>query len=163
MKNEDKTKQIINDKGFTLVEILATISILAIIMLMAVPNVIDVVQKGRNKTYVEDAKKMVVLAKYKVKTDASIKKQLKSNESITIALSVLDPGNEIKDAPNGGKYARTSSFVKVDKIDGGYSYYVTIYEIKGNSVQGFENVPYKELLKDKAYKNVIQKTNVNAY
>ena len=55
-----------NQKGFTLMELLATIVILSIIMLIAVPNVINTLDKNkRSFTYVEDAKKMITLAEYK--------------------------------------------------------------------------------------------------
>ena len=54
-----------NSLGFTLIELIATITILGIIMLIAVPNVISVVTKNKNQTYVNDARKFVTLAKYK--------------------------------------------------------------------------------------------------
>lgn len=159
MKVEDKGKKRINNKGFTLVELLATISILAIIMLMAIPNVVGIVQKGRNKTYIEDAKKMVVLAKYKVKTDVATKNDLKNKGHITISLKVLDQGKEIKDAPNGGEYDRDNSYVKIEKSNDKYEYYVTLFEDYKGIKQGLQDLPYTELLKDNAYKNVKTFTN----
>ena len=61
-----------NNKGFTLVELLAVLSVLAVLMLLAVPNVIGVVQRDKNKTYVEDAKKLVTLAEYKIRSNPNL-------------------------------------------------------------------------------------------
>ena len=44
-------------KGFTLVELLATVVILGIIMIVAVPNVMGILTRNRSNTYLEDAKK----------------------------------------------------------------------------------------------------------
>ncbi len=51
-----------NKKGFTLIELLATILILSLLMLVAVPNVMSTIDKNKQDTYVEDAKRMITLA-----------------------------------------------------------------------------------------------------
>ena len=50
-----------NKKGFTLIELLATIVILGIIMIVAVPNVTGIIYRNRANTYVEDAKKIMLM------------------------------------------------------------------------------------------------------
>ena len=152
---EDKKKKKINNKGFTLVELLATISILAIIMLIAIPNVVGVVQKSRNKTYVEDAKKMISLAKYKVKSDVQIKDAL-GDGSVCISLDYLDSGKEIKDAPNGGEYDTEKSYVFVEKnYDNSYYYSVQLLENdKDSNIQGLNEISSEVLSNDNSYKNV---------
>ena len=152
---KDKKKKKINNKGFTLVELLATISILAIIMLIAIPNVVGVVQKSRNKTYVEDAKKMISLAKYKVKSDVKIKNAL-GNGSVCISLKYLDSGKEIKDAPNGGEYDTEKSYVLVEKnYDNSYYYSVQLLENdKDSNIQGLNEISSEVLSNDNSYKNV---------
>ena len=152
---KDKKKKKINNKGFTLVELLATISILAIIMLIAIPNVVGVVQKSRNKTYVEDAKKMISLAKYKVKSDVKIKNAL-GNGSVCISLKYLDSGKEIKDAPNGGEYDTEKSYVLVEKnYDNSYYYSVQLLENdKDSNIQGLNKISSEVLSNDNSYKNV---------
>ena len=152
---KDKNGEQLNNKGFTLVELLATISILAIIMLIAIPNIVGVVQRSRNKTYVEDAKKMVALAKYKVKSDVSVKNTLGNSSSVCLYLSYLDTGKEIKDAPNGGEYSTEFSYVYVKKqSDGTYSYSVQLLEEKDSNIRGLPSIESEELAKDNSFKNV---------
>ena len=150
-----KKKKKINNKGFTLVELLATISILAIIMLIAIPNVVGVVQKSRNKTYVEDAKKMISLAKYKVKSDVKIKDAL-GYGSVCISLNYLDSGKEIKDAPNGGEYDTEKSYVLVEKnYDNSYYYSVQLLENdKDSNMQGLKKISSEVLSNDNSYTKV---------
>ena len=152
---KDKKKKKINNKGFTLVELLATISILAIIMLIAIPNVVGVVQKSRNKTYVEDAKKMISLAKYKVKSDVKIKDAL-GYGSVCISLNYLDSGKEIKDAPNGGEYDTEKSYVLVEKnYDNSYYYSVQLLENdKASNMQGLKKISSEVLSNDNSYTKV---------
>lgn len=153
----------INNKGFTLVELLATISILAIIMLLAIPNVVGVVQRSRNKTYVEDAKKLVALAKYKVKSDSKVKKEFDNSYGyggVCLYISYLDKSGEIKDAPNGGTYSKDNSYVKVTKnTDGSYKYEVQLLETSSNSpydnkFQGLAEKSSDDLAKDSIYKEI---------
>lgn len=40
-----------NNKGFTLIEVLAVVAIIAILGLIAVPNVLDVISSGKNSSY----------------------------------------------------------------------------------------------------------------
>ena len=152
---KDKKKKKINNKGFTLVELLATISILAIIMLIAIPNVVGVVQKSRNKTYVEDAKKMISLAKYKVKSDVKIKDAL-GYGSVCISLNYLDSGKEIKDAPNGGEYDTEKSYVLVEKnYDNSYYYSVQLLENdKDSNMQGLKKISSEVLSNYNSYTKV---------
>ena len=86
-----------NSLGFTLIELIATITILGIIMLIAVPNVISVVTKNKNQTYVNDARKFVTLAKYKFESDANIMRPTSTNCAV-IMLSSVDR-SELQSGP----------------------------------------------------------------
>ena len=54
-----------NQKGFTLVVLLAVMVILGIMMAIAMPNVTGILNKNRASIYVEDAKKLATTAEYK--------------------------------------------------------------------------------------------------
>ena len=71
-----------NRNGFTLVELLAVIVILGIIMLIAVPNVVGVIDNNRKETYLSDAKKMVTMAEYATRTNTSI--LMPNNGEVTV-------------------------------------------------------------------------------
>ncbi len=98
-----------NNKGFTLVELLATITILGIIMLIAVPNIMGTVERNKKTTYIEDAKKMVSLAEYKMRTSSNLKKPT-TGCKIKYKLTDLDTG-DLSDPPEGGEYNEEESFV----------------------------------------------------
>lgn len=126
-----------NNKGFTLVELLATISLLAILMMIAIPNVAGVVNRNKNKTYVEDAKKMVSLAEYKVRSNPGLYKPTGSR-TYCFRMSFLSD-DEFDSAPNGGCYDKNASFVKVSWNSGKLNYMVQIVERKTCDVDGSGN------------------------
>lgn len=54
-----------NKKGFTLVELLAVIAIMALIAGISVPNIINMLDKGKQEDFIKDAKSIVAKAKYR--------------------------------------------------------------------------------------------------
>lgn len=148
----------LNNKGFTLVEVLTTISILAILMLVAVPNIVGVINNNKARVYVNDAKKLHSLAESLVHTDSDYK-PLTVNECIKIPFSKLNNG-EFDTPPNGGNYSDSFILVKrivkrqtetngaghkveVDVVD--YEYYVYLAEKKGSVVSGISFMNIKNL------------------
>ena len=143
----------LNDNGFTLIELIATISILAILSLIAVPNVIGVVEKNKNKTYLEDAKRMLSLAEYKVNSSSTNKPGSGGTKCFSISnLGTDEFSTEDGKAPNGGKYDTVRSYVMVvnESNYSGYKmqYYVQLVEEKGENYFGIA-----ETSKEKLYKN----------
>lgn len=140
----------LNNKGFTLVELLAAMVILAAIMAIAVPNVMGILNNSKADAYVEDAKKMLSLAEYKVRANPSLRP---ASGSCKILLKDLD-NSEFKSAPNNGEYDLEKSFVIVTRKDQDgkkrYEYSVTIVEnLKGDKgSRGISNVSYDELYKE---------------
>lgn len=139
----------LNNKGFTLVELLATMVILAAIMAIAVPNIIGILNNNRADTYVEDAKKLLSLAEYKVRANPNLRPS--SVGSCTkLTLKYLD-NSEFKSAPNNGSYDNLKSFVVVERLadEAGkkqYEYYVTIVEnLKDGSTRGISYQSYTNL------------------
>ena len=115
-----------NDKGFTLVELLATLAILAIIMGIAIPNVLSTLEKNRKTTYLEDAKKLVTLAEYEFNKDEEL---TVDSGCVRINLSYLDK-TDLEKGPNDGNYDTTSSYVIInyDSTNHKYTYKVQLVE-----------------------------------
>ena len=62
----------LNRQGFTLVELLAALVILALLMAAAVPNVIGMINRNKATSYIEDAKKLAARAEYLMRGDMLI-------------------------------------------------------------------------------------------
>lgn len=138
--------------GFTLIELLATILILALIMIIAVPNVMSTIDKNKQDTYVEDAKKMITLAEYKIRSDTSIPLPTSGN-CIIVPLNSLDL-SDFNEGPEGGSYDLENSYVLVARSGNSYLYYATIVENYDGSKRGIPLTSRNELNKENARKNV---------
>jgi len=149
----DKLK---NNKGFTLIELIATITILSIIMLIAVPNVISIVNKNKNQTYINDARKMVALARYKFELDASIMKP-QGSDCVVMELEALDR-TELNKGPENGVYDLNRSFVviKYDSTNQLYDYMVQIVEKYDKGQKGVLLTNYSELVKVNAKNDYVK-------
>lgn len=111
------------DKGFTLVELLGVLVILSIIMLIAVPNVISIMDKNKKDIYISDAKKMVAAVQYELS-----KKSAYPEGSCYVKLSALS-NIDLGESPNKGSY-KDESYIVVTKESNVYTY--TIYLTDGN-------------------------------
>ncbi len=54
-----------NKKGFTLIELIAVMTILALIMLIAVPNTLNLMEKNKRDSFINDAKTAIRLVSSK--------------------------------------------------------------------------------------------------
>lgn len=94
-----------NNKAFTLIELMVVISLLAIILAFALPNISSTLERNKKDQMINDAKDMVDKAK--------ISDCIKNTESENICfLKDIDPKEEIKTSPFGNEYDRTNSYVK---------------------------------------------------
>lgn len=116
-----------NNKGFTLVELLGSMVILGLLMIMVVPNIVGILSKNKEKTYKEDAKKLVEVAKYKISMGKDVKPPNGNNKCVVMGLGYLD-NSEFANPPNGGCYDVTRSFVVVKLENHHYVYYVQLVE-----------------------------------
>ena len=115
-----------NRKAFTLVELLAVIVILGLMMGIAIPNIMGIIKKQKQSTYLEDAKKMVSRAEYMIRSNTEVKKP-SGSDCILMTLGYLDNG-EFNSPPYGGAYFSNLSYVKVTNVKGKYEYRVQLFE-----------------------------------
>lgn len=140
--------------GFTLVELLVTITILGIISMVAIPNIVGVVKRNKDKTYVEDAKKLVSLAEYKFRSDTSI--TIPSSGCVKMTMGYLGD-DEFSNAPNGGTYDTVNSYVVIKYESNTYKYYVTVKEnVSGTSKSGVVLTESSKLYNEDEIKNIIK-------
>ena len=165
----------LNRQGFTLVELLAALVILGLLMVVAAPNVLGILNRNKSEIYVEDAKKLVARAEYVMRGDTSISKPNGTGAScIAFSLGYLD-NSEFNDPPQGGEYFINKSYVKVCKVNYDYKYYVQLLECdkkdvnkttkkcnNANGYKGIKEMDSEELYKDTAISKVVTGTGFGA-
>lgn len=93
-----------NNKAFTLIELMVVISLLAIILAFALPNISSTLERNKKDQMINDAKDMVDKAKI---SDCINNAKI----GYKCSLEEIDPKKEIKTSPFGNKYDRGSSYV----------------------------------------------------
>lgn len=105
-----------NEKAFTLVELIAVVVIMAIIMVIATPNIVNMLDKGKKEDYVADAKNFISKATYEYRkkgdtcnsendsNDEGAQEGENSNEGCSMKLSELGISEEDQKDPYGLKY-----------------------------------------------------------
>ncbi len=123
-------KRINNQNGFTLIELLAVIIILAIIMTVAIPNIIGTLEKNKKDSILKDAKRAISSAEYTIRTE-------KKYEYPDETTAVIFPFSEIKSldletTSYDTYYSQKYSFVAItkDKVkdSNGLDVVPTVYE-----------------------------------
>ncbi|MEG0995103.1 MAG: type II secretion system protein [Bacilli bacterium] len=110
----------INKKGFTLIELMAVITILGILLLIAVPSVSKYLTQSQESAY-HDLEKTIENASKNYLIDNQDLIPL-PNETKKVELANLINGNylyEIKDPQNDGKFC--SGYASIKRIDNGSS------------------------------------------
>ena len=97
-----------NKKGFTLIELLAVIAIIALISLIAIPNIVGLSDGIRKDNMLDDAKKLISMAKYQVNKSYDIR----VSASHTFTFNDLNINGDIKGDPDGGEYDTANSYVR---------------------------------------------------
>lgn len=113
-------------KGFTLVELLAVLIILGIIMAIAIPSTVSILDNNKKKTYISDAKRFATMAELEYKKNGCLNGS-GSDSSCTLYLSKVNDGTLDED-PDGGKYSLDQSYVLVEEKSSG-GYYVMEYSV----------------------------------
>lgn len=115
-----------NNKGFTLIELMATITVMGILMVVALPNITSTVDKGKSTSYINDAKKLVNLARYQFEGDMT-RPRPATGECRKYKIADLDR-SELQNGPYNGKYNESYSYVIVKYESSKYIYYVQLIE-----------------------------------
>lgn len=155
-----------SNKGFTMIELLAAIIVLGILMGTAVPTVINILNDQKNKTYIEDAIRLVSNADYKMRSDNKIMIPPRDGGCVVITLSYMD-NNSFEKAPYGGMYDKQASFVVASRnnklADEEYQYYVVLVEkTEGGSYRGVNLVESNELYRDDAKDSKVENVGTSA-
>ncbi len=113
-----------NKKGFTLVELLAVIVVLAVILAIAIPNVLGIIDNARKDSFASTAKMMIEAAKTVATSKAQYVPSATGYGRI-IPWDVLSLDNATKDA-DGGSYTTAECYVVVVNQSGTLRYFVTL-------------------------------------
>ena len=114
-----------NKKGFTLVELLAVIALVAILSGIAVPNILSTINNSKKSAFLMDAKRMVAKAEYLISLNKADRQEIDLNGSKTYTFANLNEKGEFqKDADDGSFDA--STFVKVKKNSSSYVYCICV-------------------------------------
>ena len=116
-----------DNKGFTLVELLATVVVIGVLILISVPNMVGVINKNKDSNYIDDARRMQSLAEYRFRSEDKDKLN-DDTPCITYTLKELNKNQEFDKTPDDDsstkKYDFDKSFVVVKKVSNEYKYYV---------------------------------------
>ena len=136
-----------NKKGFTLVELLATMVILAIISAVAIPNVLKIMTNNKKERIINDGLVLISQAKKIVSSDYDLRNEL-NDTGKNYTLQVLDKYGDLVLDPDGKEYERDQSYVKISKENGVILYCVILKSEKWTLKNNSSCVLEKELLGD---------------
>ena len=144
-----------NKKGFTLVELIAAIVILGLLTVFALPMITKMVSNSRDKMYINDAKKLVSQADYKLRANNSDVDKPDPGDCIVLSLMYLD-NQDFDSPPNKGSYQKEKSFVVVKNTGTELEYSVMLVEkLKEGGYKGVKLVRDDYLSKNGANQYVV--------
>jgi type IV pilus assembly protein PilA len=144
-----------NERGLTLIELLAVIVILGIIAAIAIPSIGGLIDNSKKDAHVANAQQMINAVKIAVTANKDL---IPASGSANITLKTLeDDGylDVVKD-PDGDKdsYNRTGSFVTITNTNGKISYSVKLINNKrGVQTESGQAVPEEDLKRSEVRKN----------
>ncbi len=142
-----------NNRAFTLVELLAVLVVLGILMLIAVPNVLSIMDRNKKDLYISDATKMKTMAEYAIRTNTNIPLP-ENNEIMVLPLSSIDNG-DMENDPEGRPYSKTDSYIAIIKVDGFDEYWVNLVGVNENSNRGIRLTKVDNLKSDNRFDLIV--------
>lgn len=129
-----------NRKGFTLIELIAVVVIMAIIALLATPNIISLLEKGKKEEFVADAKEFVSKATYMYKREKFNKDQYKDKDYDLGSINGVTSDDLV--GPWGVAYEGSVNISVADKI----TYRITLStEDKSRKTYKFDGVKKEDI------------------
>lgn len=142
-----------DNKGFTLVELLVTLSMLGLIMMVTIPNIEGISEANKKQAYADDALRFKNTVEYMIRSDDNYIKPTNNGQCVVVSLThlladdndsgakdvltslelasgnyVSLEGSDYEDAPYGGKYLLNHSYVVVKNDAQHLKYYVQLIE-----------------------------------
>lgn len=137
------------NKGFTLVEVLAMLTVLGILMLATIPNISGIVKGHKTNVMKSDITKMVNSAKTKMSVDKSIKRPQEEGQCVVLSLNYLNSSDDINKGPHDGPYLPFESYVVVKMVGDEYKYYIRLVEkVKASEYYGIKGDLYEDVTKE---------------
>ena len=134
-----------NNKGFTLVELLAMLVVLGVLIGISVPNITGILNQQKENAYIDDATKVINTAQMKLSTERKIKRPADGN-CIVFSLNYLDKASELKKSATGGEYIRKESYVIVRRNGQKIEYTIRLIEKTATGdVYGIEGATLQDL------------------
>ena len=133
-----------NNKGFTLVELLAMLVVLGILMAVTIPNMSGILGNTRLNKTKNDATQIIEIAKTRVARDAAISKP-KNKECLILTLNFLDDNEEFTNGASEGLYQQYDSFVLYTREGSRYKYYLRLVETKDGKNTGLRLIESTEI------------------